>query len=120
MLTVGFDFLRLLGVDIGDGVVCLGIGMDEFINLGMQSLCVTMGGPLNEEGDVKCRHSRDGMPIECLRLNEEPCNGEDDGGCKGAGMGDRDPCYRQVAGKGLPNGLLRNGGEAFRRWPLRY
>ena len=87
LLAVIFDLFRLFIVDVRHGIPRVRTCVDEFVDLGVQRLCIPMGGPLDEQSYEERGDRHPAVPIQRLRLNNDPGNREGDRCDKGAWMG---------------------------------
>lgn len=99
-----FDLLRLPFV-LDRQTVARGFrAQDEFIDLCVQRLRVSMRRPLDEKSDVERDYRHRRVPLESLRRQKEPAKNEQGRGDEGAGMRDGDPGFRQGNREAVPEG----------------
>lgn len=101
---MSFDVLRLVIVDVSNFIAGLRCRVDQLVDLGMKRLCIPMGGALNEQGDVQRGHSCRRVPVESLRLNDQPCDGKQERCGKGGRVRDGHAGNRQKTSKGVGYG----------------
>ena len=58
------DIFRIFLIDQGKPIASLGLGMEKFVEFGVQRLRVAMGGPLDQQGHEPSRENRDAVPVK--------------------------------------------------------
>ena len=91
MCALFLDFLGVLLVDVHEVVICIPNGLQQFVELGMNGLSVTMLGALDEECHPPSRERSERMPFQSISQDKPAgCVSQEDDKCRRPRGGDAD------------------------------